>query len=71
MKKLIALLLTLTLTALVSLTPATAENAETEPVTIVLRRGALSMLNLSEEGMKNLFSARTLINAQLAREGYQ
>ncbi len=54
MKKLISLTLALmlALTALASLSPAAAENAETEPVTFVNKGGALSMLNLSEEGME-------------------
>ena len=73
MKKLVSLTLALmlALTTLASLSPAAAENAETEPVTFVNKGGVLSMLNLSEEGMADLFSACRLINGQLAREGYQ
>ena len=73
MKKLISLTLALmlALTTLASLSPAAAENAETEPVTFVNKGGILSMLNLSEEETENLLSACRLINGQLAREGYQ
>lgn len=73
MKKLFSLTLALmlALTALVSLSPAVAANAETEQVPYVNKGGVLSMLNLSEEEMAKLFFARRLINGQLAREGYQ
>ena len=73
MKKLISLTLALmlALTTLASLSPAVAENTETEPVTFVNKGGILSMLNLSEEETENLLSACRLINGQLAREGYQ
>lgn len=66
MKKLIVLILILTL-----MLPLAAAAENTETVTVVVRGGVLSMLNISEEEMAKLFSARQLINGQLAREGYQ
>ena len=67
----LTLALMLALTTLASLSPAAAENVETEPITIVNKCGVLSVLNLPEEGIANLLSACQLISGQLTREGYQ
>ncbi len=68
MKKLIALILMLALTQFV---PVTAESAQTEAATAVRKVGILSTLNMSEEEMTNLLSARELIFGQITREGYR
>ena len=49
----------------------TAESTKTEAVTVVRKIGTLSMLNMSEEEMANLYLARELINEHLVQEGYR